>query len=372
MEEEQVNLRIPGPTPCPPEVLEAVARPMINHRGPQFAQLIERVVQHLREFYRTKSDVLILTASGSGGMEAAIVNTLSPGDKLLGISVGAFGDRFAAMAEAHGAEVVRLSYEWGRAAAPDDVRKALRENANVKAVLVTHNETSTGVTNPLAEIAAAAREFDVLFLVDAVSSLGAIPLETDAWGLDVVVTGSQKGWMVPPGLAFVSVSERAWRAYEAARMPRFYFDLGRHRDALAKGQTPWTPALSILFGLDVALAEMAREGLPAIFQHHARIAQMTRDGIKALGLELLADEPFASPTVTAVKVPEGVDEKALRRMMEEKFRVVLAGGQGQLAGKIFRIGHLGWVSEEDIRHTLGALENALPGLGFAVHARQAS
>ena len=317
-----MNLRIPGPTPCPPEVLAAVARPMINHRGRQFAQLIGRATQRLRQFYRTGGDVLILTASGTGGMEAAIVNTLSPGDRVLAVSIGAFGDRFAAIAEAYGAQVVRLSYEWGRAADPDDVRKALGDDPNIAAVLVTHNETSTGVTNPLAEIAAAAREVGAvreqpLLLVDAISSLGAIPLEMDAWGLDVVVTGSQKGWMVPPGLAFISVSEGAWRAYGSAGMPRFYFDLGRHRDALARGQTPWTPALSILFGLEVALERMAQEELPAIFQRHARIAQMTRDGVKALGLELLADERFASPTVTAVKVPEGVDRSEERRVGKE-------------------------------------------------------
>lgn len=371
MEKEAVNLRIPGPTPVPPEVLEAVAWPMIDHRGREFARLIGRATQHLRQFYRTQGDVLILTASGTGGLEAAIVNTLSPGDKVLAVSVGAFGDRFAAIAQAYRAEVVRLSYEWGHAADPDDVGKALRGHPDIKAVLVTHNETSTGVTNPLADIAAAAREFEVLLLVDAVSSLGAIPLETDGWGLDVVVTASQKGWMVPPGLAFVSMSERAWRAYELARMPRFYFDLGRHRDTLMKGQTPWTPALSILFGMEVALERMAQEGLPAIFQRHAHIAQMARDGVKALGLELLADERFASPTVTAVKVPDGVEEKALRRLVEDEYQVVLAGGQGQLAGKIFRIGHLGWVSEADIQHALEALEGALPRLGFPLPARKA-
>ncbi len=361
-----MNLRIPGPTPCPPDVLEAVARPMINHRGRLFADLIQRVSGRLREFFQTKGDILILTGSGTGGMEAAVVNTLSPGEKVLAVSIGEFGRRFAAIARAYGAQVMPLDYEPGQAAQPEDIRRALGEDPDIVAVLVTHNETSTGVTNPLREMAQAVREFDRLLLVDGVSSVGSIPVETDAWGLDVVISGSQKGWMVPPGLAFLSLSERAWQAQQRARMPRFYWDLAKHRDSLAKGQTPWTPALSVLFGLEVALERMAREGLEAIFARHAGLGQMVRDGVKALGLELLADERFASNTVTAVKMPPGIEAKALTRLLEEEFDVVLAGGQGNLAGKIFRIGHLGWVTEEDIRQTLTALERALPRLGYAL------
>jgi aspartate aminotransferase-like enzyme len=364
-----MNLRIPGPTPCPPQVLAAVAKPMINHRGRHFAELIGRVVERLKRFYRTQGDVLVLTASGTGGLEAAVVNTLSPGDRVLAVVIGAFGERFAAIAQAYGAEVVRLEYEWGRAADPDDVRRVLSRDPRIKAVLVTHNETSTGVTNPLKALAAVVREHERLLLVDAVSSLGAIPLETDAWGLDVVVTGSQKGWMVPPGLAFVSVSQRAWEAYREAKMPRFYLDLGRHKEALERGQTPWTPALSVLFGLDVALEMMEAEGLENIFARHARIGEMTRQGVKALGLRLLADERYASNTVTAVVVPDGVDERVLRRLLEDEYGVVLAGGQGKLSGKIFRIGHLGWVTEEDIRDTLDSLAQALPRVGYQLPSR---
>jgi aspartate aminotransferase-like enzyme len=350
-------------------VLAAVAKPMINHRGRHFAELIGRVVERLKRFYRTQGDVLVLTASGTGGLEAAVVNTLSPGDRVLAVVIGAFGERFAAIAQAYGAEVVRLEYEWGRAADPDDVRRVLSRDPRIKAVLVTHNETSTGVTNPLKALAAVVREHERLLLVDAVSSLGAIPLETDAWGLDVVVTGSQKGWMVPPGLAFVSVSQRAWEAYREAKMPRFYLDLGRHKEALERGQTPWTPALSVLFGLDVALEMMEAEGLENIFARHARIGEMTRQGVKALGLRLLADERYASNTVTAVVVPDGVDERALRRLLEDEYGVVLAGGQGKLSGKIFRIGHLGWVTEEDIRDTLDSLAQALPRVGYQLPSR---
>jgi aspartate aminotransferase-like enzyme len=258
-----------------------------------------------------------------------------------------------------------LPYEWGQAARADDIRKALAAEPDIKAVTVTHNETSTGVTNPLEEIAAAVREADKLLLVDAVSSLGAVPLDMDGWGLDVVVTGSQKGWMVPPGLAFVAMSDRGWRAYENSKMPRFYFDLGRHRDMLPKGQTPWTPAMPIFFGLDVALERMAAEGMERIFSRHASIGRMVRSGVKELGLELLCeDERFASDTVTAIKAPKGVDVSKLRTLMEDEHDVVLAGGQGKLQGKIFRIGHLGLVEEADIRETLQSLEEALPKLGF--------
>ncbi|MBI1885621.1 MAG: alanine--glyoxylate aminotransferase family protein [Chloroflexi bacterium] len=368
-EEDPLNLRIPGPTPCPPEVLEAVAQPMINHRGRQFAALIQRVSERLKHFYQTKSDVFILTTSGTGGLEAAVVNTLSPGDRVLSVSIGAFGDRFAAIAESFGADVVALNYEWGKAADPDEVAKALSSDPSIKAVLVTHNETSTGVTNPLAEIARVVREREKLLLVDAISSLGSIPLYTDEWGLDVVVSGSQKGWMVPPGLAFVSMSERGWQAYESATMPRYYFDLARHRDSLSKGQTPWTPALSMFFGLDVALERLAEEGLESIFARHARLGRLTREGVRALGLTLFADERFASDTVTAVRLPEGVEDKVLRNLLEDDHGVVLAGGQGKLAGRIFRIGHLGLVSEEEIRQTLSALEVALPRAGYTLRTR---
>jgi len=380
------NLRIPGPTPVPPDILEAVAHPMVNHRGREFAALISRVAERLKDWFQTSNDVLILSASGTGGLESAVVSTLSPRDRVLSVSIGAFGERFAAIADTYGAEVIPLQYEWGQAARAEDVRQALAEHPDVKAVLVTHNETSTGVTNPLGEIGRAIRSQESgvrsqgpsrasgrtdgpLVLVDAVSSLGAIPFEADGWGLDVVVTGSQKGWMVPPGLAFVSMSERAWRAYENAKMPRFYLDLGRHRDALPKGQTPWTPAMSIFFGLDVALERMAEEGAERIFTRHASMGRMVREGVKAFGLELLCqDERYASDTVTAIKCPEGVEVSALRNTMEDEYNVVIAGGQGKLQGKIFRIGHLGLVEEEDIRETLAALEQTLAKLGFAVRA----
>jgi len=364
-----MNLRIPGPTPVPPKVLEACARPMINHRGPEFAAILDRATKRVKEVFLTQNDVFILTTSGTGVMETAVVNTLSPGDRVLAICGGAFGDRFANIAKTYGADVSRLDVEWGKAADPGDVRRALAADPAIKAVLIVHNETSTGVTNPLAEIAKVVREFDKLLLVDAISSLSAIPVRTDDWGLDFVVTASQKGWMVPPALAMVSVSPRAWEAHAKAKMPRYYFDVATAKDYLERGQTPWTPAVSVFYGLDLALGMMAQEGLENIFARHRRIGQFTRDGAKSLGLKLFADERFASDTVTAVKVPEGVDGKALQKLCLDEYDLVMAGGQAKLAGKIFRIGHLGFVSEEDVQAALDVLAKALPRVGFAVPGR---
>jgi aspartate aminotransferase-like enzyme len=358
------NLRIPGPTPCAQEALAAMSRQMINHRGPEFADIMARVTSRVKDVFETKNDVFILTTSGTGSMEAAVVNFLSLGDEVLCVSIGAFGDRFNQIATTYGAKVTVLSFDWGKAADPDEVDKALAANPKYKALLVTHNETSTGVTNPLEALARVARKRGVLTIVDAVSSLSAVPCPVDKWDLDVVVTGSQKGWMVPPSLAMISISERAWKANSEAKMPRYYFDVGKAQKYLETGQTPWTPAISVFFALDVALDMMLKEGLEGIFARHARIGAFTRQQAKALGLELFADERFASNTVTAVKVPEGVDGKALNKMMREDYDTVLAGGQAALTGKIFRIGHLGLVSEADIQSCMDALRQALPRVGF--------
>ena len=361
-----MNLRIPGPTPCPPEVLTAVGKQMVNHRGPEMAAMMKRVIEGLQHFLDTRHDVLLVSASGTGGLEAAVVNTLSPKDRVLGISIGAFGDRICKIAETYGASVRRLEFEWGTAASPDQVRQALREENGVRAVLVTHNETSTGVTNPLGEICEVIKsESDALILVDGISSAGSIPLPVDEWGIDVLVSGSQKGWAVPPGLAILAVGPRAWQAAEQATMPRFYFDLPAHRKSAEIGQTPWTPTLPVIFGLDVSLELMKKEGKEAIFARHARIAGHTRERVKALGLKLFADERFASNTVTSVKVPEGVDGKELTKTLREKYDTVLGGGQRSLAGLIFRLGHLGWVKEEDLDRAIDALAEALPQLGFS-------
>jgi len=295
-----------------------------------------------------------------------VANTLSPGDKVLCVSIGSFGDRFGQIARVFGAYVTMLSFPPGTAADPDEVRKALRADPGISAVLVTHNETNTGVTNDLEAIAAVVKgEFDKLLLVDGISSVCSIPLRTDAWGCDVVASASQKGWMLPPGLAFITFSRRAWEAHASATMPRFYFDVAQHKKYYEMGQPPYTPALSVMFAMDHSLKRVLDEGVEAVYERHARIGQMTRDGVKALGLTLFPDESVASNTVTAVNVPEGIDGDRLRAILRADHDVVLAGGYGAQVGKIFRIGHLGYVPPEDIQGMLDALALALPKAGFA-------
>jgi len=358
------ELRIPGPTPCPSEVLQTLSRQMINHRGPEFEQILNGVTANLKQLFQTKNDVFLLTGSGTGGLEAAIVNTLSPDDKVLSVSVGVFGERFAIIAEQFGAEVIPLRFEWGKAADVDAVRQALQEEPKIKAVLVTHNETSTGITNDLASISSVVKEFDKLLLVDAISSLGSINLPVDDWHLDVAVTGSQKGWMAPPGLAMVSVSQEAWQANTRAKMPRFYWDFAQAKSYLERGQTPWTPAITTVFALSVSLEMMLREGLPNIIARHARVAKAARDGVESLGLSLFAEESYASNTITAVAASHGLDTKKMLRILRDEYQVILAGGQLRLDGKIFRIGHLGWVTEDNIETVIAALKVVLPQAGF--------
>ena len=333
---------------------------MMNHRGPEFADIMKRVTDGLNWVFGVSSDVLTVTASGTGGLEAAVVNVLSPGDRVLAVSIGVFGNRLASIAETYGAEVVRYELEWGAAAAADEVARRLDADPSIKAVLVTHNETSTGVTNPLEEIAAVVRKCDPLLIVDGVSSVSSIPCPAERWGVDVLVSGSQKGWMVPPGLAFVWLSEVAWEASESATMPSFYFDLQRARTSLESMQTPWTPSLSIFYGLDKAFETLRAEGLEGIYGRHRAVAQHTRDRVRAMGLQLFAqDERFASDTVTAVRWPDEVDGPAITKRAREEFGVVLGGGQQTLRGKIFRVGHMGHFSQEDIDDALDVVERLL-------------
>ncbi len=359
------NLRIPGPTPCPPDVLAAAAGEMINHRGPEFAELLERVSGGIQPFFGTEQEIMIISASGTGAMEAAVVNTLSPGDRVLCVSIGSFGDRFATIAERYGANVTRSEIEWGSAATPE-LAADLIQRGDFDAMLITHNETSTGVTNPIGAIAAAVREVaDPLIIVDAVSSLGSVEMRMDDWGLDAVVTASQKGWLSPPGIAMAALSERGWQAAERSTMPSFYFDLTTHRDYAERGQPPWTPALPTLYALDAALPMLAAEGPEAVFARHHRFASWTRAAAKSLGLELLADEQYASDTVTAVRVPEGIAGPAVSRRLREEHDVVIAGGQGKLAAAIWRIGHLGYLDEREFAACFSALQQALVAEGFA-------
>jgi len=360
-----VNLRIPGPIPVPEDILELMSQPMINHRGPEFKKILYRTTDRLKEVFDTKGDVYILTASGTGAMEAAVVNTLSRGDKVLNVTVGVFGERFGEIAEAYGAEVETLAFPYGAAVDTQEVRKVLSRQPDIKAVLVTHNETSTGVTNDLEAIGKVVKgEFDKLLLVDGISSVCSLPLSADAWGCDVVATASQKGWMLPPGLAFVSFSARAWQAHAVSDMPKFYFDMAQYKRYLEIGQPPYTPSLSLMFALDYALDKILEEGMGSVFERHATIGRLTREGVRGLGLSLFPDEGVASDTVTAVKVPKGVDAGQLIGKVKEDHDVVLAGGQKSLNGKIFRIGHMGRTTDGEIEQTIAALAMVLPKVGF--------
>ena len=358
------QLRIPGPTPLPPEVLQSQTKQMINHRGSEYHAMMTDVTNKIKYVYQTKNDLFILTGSGTGGMEAAIVNMLSPGDQVLSVSIGVFGDRFASIAQAFGAKIIPCKFEMGKAADPDVVRKALVDNPEVKAVLITHNETSTGVTNDLAALSKVVKSFGKLLIVDCISSMSSINCPVDEWQIDVAISGSQKGWMAPPGLTFVSVSQKAWDAYSKAKMPRFYWDFGQAKKYLAKEETPWTPAVSVIYALQVGLNMLVKEGLENIFARHERVGKATREGAKALGLKLVADEKYASNTVTSIWLPAGIEYKALSKTMREDYQITITGGQGALDGKIFRIGHLGWVDVKDIDECMVALKGALTKLGY--------
>jgi aspartate aminotransferase-like enzyme len=351
-------LLIPGPTPVPPEVLSALSHPMINHRSSDFKAVLSEVTEGLKWAYQTKNDVLILTASGTGAMEAALVNTLSPGDRIIIANIGAFGSRFMKIAKAYGLNVDEIKVERGKAVDPKDIDAKLKadKNKDIKAVVFQQNETSTGVINDVKSIAAVVKDHGALTIVDAVSGLLTADLKTDEWGLDVVAAGSQKAFMVPPGLSFVSMSERAWKAYEASKMPRFYFDLGAAKKFAATGETPWTPCLTIAFGMQVSLRMLKAEGLENIFSRHDKLSKAVRAGVKALGFGLLTEDICASKAVTPVVPPAGIDAEALRKAVREQFGVVLAGGQEDLKGKIFRIGHLGYIDKMDMVTAFSALE----------------
>ena len=367
MDRFEPNLRIPGPTGLPPSVREAGARQMINHRGPEFAAMLGRILDGMKPYFGTTNDIAIITTAGTGGLEAAIVNTLSPGDRVLGVSIGSFGDRFAKIARTYGADVTTIEVEWGHAADPAVLRAALERDADYRAILLTHNETSTAVMNPIPELAAVVRELapEALILVDSVSGLGAVPFEMDAWGVDLVVTGSQKAWMSAPGLAMIAASDRAWTAMATATMPRVYLDLRVHRDSHAIGQTPWTPAIAVIYQVDEGIRLMNAEGAASVFARHEACAAATRAGLTALGLELFADQRFASRTVTGAIVPDDLDWKTFNGEIKRR-GVVLAGGQGKLTGKIFRLGHLGSVTLEEILGAMSVLEIVAIEAGRAI------
>jgi len=362
---EKRYLMTPGPTPAPPEVLAAIAQPVIHHRGPDYRELYARVLARLREVFRTEQEVLLFGGSGSGAMESAVANLVSPGDPVLVVSGGYFGERWAAIAKAYGATVDHLRYAWGEIPSVDDVSSRLRERES-DLVFFTHSETSTGVVLDPQQFAAAAREAGALSVVDAVSSLGAVPLDTDAWGIDVVASGAQKALMTPPGLAMASASDAAWERSASASSPRFYWDWEKTRKGQSTLDAPVTPPVSLVAGLDVALQILLDEGLEAAFDRHRRLGRACREGLKAMGLELSSPDDDSSAVVTAARAPEGIDSDELVLLLRDRHGVTLAPGQGELKGKIFRIGHIGYYDVFDITTALAAVELALVELGAEI------
>ncbi len=357
-------LMIPGPTPVPERVLQAMAKHPMGHRSADFSAIFGEVTENLKWLHQTQNDLLILAASGTGVMEAGIINFLSPGDKVIVGSNGKFGERWAEVTDAYGLNTQRITSDWGKPLDPELIRVALEADTakEIKAVIVTHSETSTGVINDLETINKHVKAHGALIIVDTVTSLGACSVPVDAWGLDVVASGSQKGYMIPPGLGFVTVSPKAWEAYKTAKLPRFYFDLGKYRKDAAKNTTPFTPAINLIFAMQASLRLMKQEGLENIFARHDRHSRATRAAMKAMSLPLYAPDDHSSPAITAV-MPTSVDAEKIRSVMKKKFDIVLAGGQDALKGKIFRIGHLGFVSDRDILTAIAALEGTLIELG---------
>lgn len=364
--QDKLTLMIPGPTPVPETVLKAMGRHPIGHRSGEFQAIVRRTTEKLKWLHQTTSDVLVITGSGTAAMEAGIINTLSRGDKVLCGDNGKFGERWVKVARAYGLDVEVIKAEWGQPLDPEAFRSALEADSAkaIKAVILTHSETSTGVINDLESIARYVKAHGTaLTLADCVTSLGATNVPMDEWGLDVVASGAQKGYMLPPGLSFVAMSARAWEAYERSDLPKFYLDLGPYRKTAAKDSNPFTPAVNLYFGLEAALDMMQKEGLDAIFARHARHRAAAQAGMKAMGLPLFAAEGCGSPAITAV-APEGIDAEQLRKAVKEKFDILLAGGQDHLKGQVFRIGHLGYVCDRDVLTAVAAIESTLQSLGL--------
>ncbi|MDJ1177455.1 alanine--glyoxylate aminotransferase family protein [Roseofilum sp. BLCC_M91] len=363
--DDNLMLMIPGPTPVPDSVLLAMAKPIIGHRSGDFSLIMKEVTENLKWLHQTQNDVLIVAGSGTSAMEAGIINFLSAGDRVLVGSNGKFGDRWAKVAKAYNLEVEIITAEWGQPLDTEAFREKLEADSDkqIKAVIITHSETSTGVLNDLETINRYVKTHgQALIVVDAVTSLGAISVPIDEWGLDVVASGSQKGYMIPPGLGFVSVSAKAWEAYQTATLPKFYLDLGPYRKTAEKNSNPFTPPVNLFYGLQVALQMLKDEGLENIFSRHQRSTQAIREAVKALNLPTFAPDNAASPAVTAV-APDRVEAEAIRSTMRKQFNIALAGGQDHLKGKIFRVGHLGFVGDRDILTCISALEATLQILG---------
>lgn len=356
-----INLRIPGPTPLPDKVRQAVSNQMISHRGKDYEEIQSRTIKNIKHLLQTENEVFLLTSSGMGGLETAVVNFFSPGDEILSLTCGEFGERWADVARAFGAKVTQEKFSAGKAVDPVKTEALLKQNPQTKGVLITLNETSTGVLNPVKELAKMIKNQPTqpLILIDGISGLGAIDLPLDEIGIDVAVSATQKAWMSPPGMAIISVSDKAWERHKTAKMPRYYFDLTQYKEFSLKNQTPATPAVGTLFGLDAALQIMMAEGREKLFARHLRLRDYTRQNIKKLGLRLMVEDKFASPTVTAFWVPQGKDTKIWLTEIKEKYKIILTGGMGEMKDKIIRVAHMGWCSEKDLEPVFLALKETL-------------
>jgi aspartate aminotransferase-like enzyme len=359
-------LLAPGPTPVPPEVLLSMAMPMIHHRSPDFIPVLESAREGLKWLFQTKNDVLILCSSGTGGMVAAVTNFFNTGDKVLVVNGGKFGERWTKICKAYGLQVIEINVQWGYTVKAHQVESALKEHKDIKGLFVQAVETSTGVYHDIESLAGIVKNYpDTLLVVDAISAIVAQDLKVDRWGIDIMVGGSQKGLMLPTGLAFVSVSDKAWKRNEASKLPRFYFDLKKERDNLLKNQTNFSSPVSLIIGLNEAIRLLRAEGLEAIFARHQRLANATREAVRALGLSLYSKES-PSNAVTAIEMPEGIDGQVVYKTLREKYGVTGAGGQDQAKGKIFRLAHLGYADTFDVITGIAALEMTLKGMGAPI------
>ncbi|SES42641.1 alanine--glyoxylate aminotransferase family protein [Psychrobacillus sp. OK032] len=372
MLQDQTILRIPGPSPIPPSVQRAMNQTMIGHRGKETSQMLKNIAPGLKRIFGTEQEVAIIAGSGTAGLETAVVNVVKPGDEVLVVVTGAFGDRFTKICQAYNIKTHVLDVEWGRALNPDKVKAYLIEHPEVKVVFSTYCETSTGVLNPIDLLAKAVREVsDALVVVDGVSCVGGVETKMDEWGIDVMVTGSQKAFMLPAGLTFVAASERAWKVIEENEQPRFYLNLKKYKDNLLKDTTPFTPALSLLFGLEQVLSLIEAEGLEKVYARHELLKKMTRAAFKAINIPLLTTDEDASPTVTAVQ-PDDFDAEEFRKILKQEFAISIAGGQQHLTGKIFRIGHMGYCSPADVLQIISAVEIALKKIGKEIELGKAT
>jgi len=363
--QDKLNLMIPGPTPVPENVLSSMGKHPIGHRSGEFQKIVEKTTEQLKWLHQTTADVLTITGSGTAAMEAGIINTLSKGDQVICGENGKFGERWVKVAKAYGLDVKIVKSDWGQPLDPNQFKKLLEDDINkkIKAVIITHSETSTGVINDLKAINQEVKNHEkAITIADCVTSLGACNIPMDEWGIDVIASGSQKGYMIPPGLSFVAMSKKAWDANNQSNLPKFYLDLKQYLKAVNKNSNPFTPAINLYFALEASLTMMQKEGLNNIFTRHSRHQKATQEGIKAMGLNLFTEEGFGSPAITAVK-PENIDSEVIRKIMKDDFDILLAGGQDHLKGKIFRIGHLGFVNDRDIISVISALESSLYKIG---------